>query len=476
MNRIVIQLGLLCGPDNSGAASVSLEEPHLLPRETKPLPCVPDDPVFQALKAATLEVDSVKFAGQRLFEALQTHRGIREYLQTALQTTGATRYPVIVEFADTSLENLPWEALCSPAGDFLGLDPRWSLARAIEPRTPAAPFYRLTPPVRIAAVLSCLGVPAQGELRALREAAREAGTGKVEILVIASEEQLILDLQAERDAGEAQEVHDVKVVPTDVPTLQRMIADFKPHVLHFFCHGSAEGKHILVARKTDWEEQLAGGASGLPAEASQFDAFRHAADDLPWLLVLNCCEGAAAEGGAQSRSLALQLAYDGFAPAVVGMREAVVSDTANVLTRTLYSRLLADLATRTEDTDTKPVDWPALVVSVREALACANEGMPLSQAAACTKEWTLPVLYIRPDEFKLQVMPPARPPLPPTVGPSPDWRGFGTAATKTAARAARLEIEALQALLAALPPDQASELKDDANRRIAELSVQLGVS
>ena len=40
--------------------------------------------------------------------------------------------------------------------------------------------------------------------------------------------------------------------------------------------------------------------------------------------------------------------------------------------------------------------------------------------------------------------------------------GFEAVTDKTAARAARLEIEALQELLAKLPPDQAGELKAEA--------------
>ena len=68
----------------------------------------------------------------------------------------------------------------------------------------------------------------------------------------------------------------------------------------------------------------------------------------------------------------------------------------------------------------------------------------------------MPVIYVSPDAFQLKVEPPPAP--------------------AEAARAARLEIEGLQALLAGLPPDQAAALKSEAESRIEELARQLGLS
>ena len=132
--------------------------------------------------------------------------------------------------------------------------------------------------------------------------------------------------------------------------------------------------------------------------------------------MLNCCEGAGAGPEPDSQSLALSLALEGIAPAVVGMREPVVSDTANLLTKALYTKLLTDLAARIDAAgqSPQPVDWPHLVVAARDRLARTRHGLLLSQAAASTKEWTLPVIYVRPDEFNLQVLSP--PPPAPTDG------------------------------------------------------------
>ena len=186
-------------------------------------------------------------------------------------------------------------------------------------------------------------------------------------------------------------------------------------------------------------------------------------------MVLNCCEGAGVGAEAGFAVAGIVSGAEGHRSGVVGMREPVVSDTANLLTKALYSKLLTDLAARIDAAgqSLQPVDWPHLVVAARDRLARSRHGMLLSQAAASTKEWTLPVIYVRPDEFNLQVLVHRRRPAPPM--------GFEAVTDKTAARAARLEIEALQELLAKLPPDQAGELKAEAMARIRQLSTQLGV-
>jgi hypothetical protein len=50
-----------------------------------------------------------------------------------------------------------------------------------------------------------------------------------------------------------------------------------------------------------------------------------------------------------------------------------------------------------------PVDWPHLVVAARQVGPNAS-GLVRSEAAASTKEWTLPIVYVWPDEFDIQVL------------------------------------------------------------------------
>jgi hypothetical protein len=459
MNRVVFQLAGAIGPGDQQFVSISLEEPPDLNSLDRPFNCLVSEQVFAdaAGAGAALSADSIKLAGCRLYAAVSQHPELMTYLTTA-RNTAIERYPVYVEIAPASgAEAFPWEALCFPDGQYLALDQKLALARQVRTKAPEVLFYRLTPPIRIAAVLSCLGITATGELGALRQAAKALGEGQVELLVLASEEQLVVDLQEEMAAGTAPEVGAVEVLPPDIGSLQARISAFGPHVLHFFCHGSLEGKpHLRLALKDDWE--VANPGLGIAVEASQFQGFKMKTDDLPWLVVLNCCEGAAPDPAADAHSLALGIAFQGVAPAVVGMREPVVSDVANTLTEGLYTAFLSDLADRiaTASPQAEALDWAKLLVRARERLATTHHpGMLMSQAADGTKEWTLPVVYVRPQEFRLQVL------------PAPE--------NETEAREARLEIEALQAMLRALQPGQAPELRAEAEARIGALAEQLGV-
>lgn len=461
MNRLVFQLGSAVAPDGAPFLSISLEEPPVFGSYAMPFTCQATDPAFAGLKRAVLAQNSIKLAGEKLFAAVSTHPEVQQYLQTALQTAVGGRYPVYVEIATPAgAEALPWEALCSPNEDYLGLDERWALARIVEPAVEPPTFYTLAPPMRIAVVLSCLGISAAGELAALRRAVRHAGAGSARLLVISSEEQLLSDVQDEITAGTAPEVAAVKLIPAELQELQAMVSEFRPHVLHLFCHGSIEGSpHVSLALKSDWQVPT----GGLLAEARDFHGFTRKTDDLPWLVVLNCCEGAAVSDMADSQSLTLGIALEGIAPAVVGMREPVVSDTANLLTQTLYSRLLDDIATRSHDAGPRPLDWAHLVVAVRDKLARIHQGMVWSLAAASTKEWTMPVVYVRPNAFQLRVQRP-------TVAIREE------APPQPLGREARLEIEALQTLLTSLPPDQAADLKAEAEDRIQQLAQQIGLT
>jgi hypothetical protein len=90
-------------------------------------------------------------------------------------------------------------------------------------------------------------------------------------------------------------------------------------------------------------------------------------------------------------------------PAFDGLRAAVVTQEATKLAGGRLAKLLDDVATRSDGAGQQPLDWAHMVVTVRDKLARIHEGMVLSRAAASTKEWTMPVVYVRPDPFQLQV-------------------------------------------------------------------------
>jgi hypothetical protein len=461
MNRIVFQLSNAKGADGQPGVSISLM-PKDVDSEELPFSCSAAEDVFLATTKQVIDADSIRLAGARLFGAVSAHPDIDLQLKAALANQGAN--PVYVWFATKDgVETLPWEAMWAPSGEALGLDERWAIGRMATAKTGSSIFHTLEPPIRVVAVLSCLGITAAGELAALRTSL-EAAPGQVELLVLASEESLVTGLQAEIDAGTARDVR-VEVIPSDLAVLQQKVKDFRPHVLHFFCHGSvAGGPHIQLAVKSDWEAAEPSG--GLTAEAGQFRDFKRDGDEL-WLVVLNCCEGAAPGPSADSQSLALALIREGHAPAVVAMREPVVNKVAESVTSSLYRKLLSDLVERLQAPGApRPLDWARMVVAARDKLARSHDGMLLSQAAASTKEWTLPVVYVSPEEFHVQVaQAPVVPPPPPGAGPAP----------VDPDREARLEIEALQALLRSLPPGQAGDLRSGAVARMGELATRLGI-
>ncbi|WP_033822521.1 CHAT domain-containing protein [Kitasatospora sp. MBT63] len=465
MSRLIFQLSGSVGLDNLTHVQISLSEPPVFGVPAHPFQCTGDEQPLAVLRDTRLPIDGVtRTAGRFLFEEVMRHPGVASQLPVALNTQPPDRCPVFVELATgAEVEALPWETLCAPSGEFLGLDERWSLGRIVNSPIVREPYWYLEPPVRIAVVLSCLGIPAADEWQALRDAVAAAPGVPVELLVVVSEKELY-----EQVLDEGGGVR-VELVPEDLADLQRLISGFRPHLLHFFCHGSVQGgPHLQLAFGTDWDTGRAD--HSLNVEAREFRDFVEGAGDPPWLTVLNCCEGAAVGDGPDSmQSLALRLVYEGGLPAVVAMRESVPGDDANLFTRAFYKRLLAELAERAAGSGAgpeaaEPVDWAMLLVAARTRLAHKHTDMTLSQAAASTKEWTLPAVYLRHPHGQG----PARPGGPPPAVDS-DTDGDGDGGPPTL-RAARKEIEALQGLLAQLPPSAPQALRAEAEQRLGELA------
>jgi hypothetical protein len=478
MSRVVFQLiGNSMGGAERGV-SISLEEPADFEALDQPFQLASD-----TFAAAVLPGDNrlVKRQGLALFEAIQAHPRVSAHLGAALSSTDE-RYPVYVEIGPGSgVESFPWEALCTPDGTYLALDKKIALARLVRSRAPEVPFHELAAPIKIAAVLSCQGATAAQELAAIRTAATSAarqlaggvaaGDGLVKILLLSGEEELIVQALADMNDGKAPELEAAELIPGTVSELAARIAAFQPHILHFFCHGSATPTpRLQIALKDDFVPGAQG--SGLKVESSQLHEFRDISkiSDRPWLVVLNCCEGGAADPMSDARSLALDLTYDGVAAAVIGMREPVTPIVATVLTAKMYAALLGELARHLSDpmAGVAPLDWARLAVGARNALATdLYPDRTLSEAAATTKEWTLPVVYLRPQQFWLKASaPPAG--LAADAPMTPDGGNFE-------ARTKRLEFTALLRTLGAMQEEQGAEFIARAMARLSELSKELGV-
>ncbi|MFD6176240.1 MULTISPECIES: CHAT domain-containing protein [unclassified Isoptericola] len=426
--------------------------------------------------------------GAELYRSLAAHKELGTSFTVAMRSTD-DRVPVYADVLPLSgAEGVPWEALRFPdEGPFLALEPKYALARVVRTAEPRVPLYPFEPPLRVVAVLSCLGLTAAGELAELRHAAQAAGPGRVSLLVVLGEEALAAPLLAEVQAGTAPEVADVKLVPPDFHELRGIVQDFRPHVLHLFCHGSADGT-VRLALKNDWGVENPG--TGLVLDKEQLAQLTRANRGGFWLVVLNCCEGAAA-GAAGLTSMARELVSKGRSHAVIGMREPIRGELARLLTSGLYGALVDELGARIDaaDDQPRPLDWAALTVLARNRVVDGlAQGTTPARARDGLREWTLPALYLRWDEFQLQVAPPPDTTADVAAGEAADEAAGGPAVggpagaavagavDTTDARASRLEVAALQFVLESLPPDQGGTFRGEAAARIRELAARLGVA
>ncbi|HST67733.1 MAG TPA: CHAT domain-containing protein, partial [Mycobacteriales bacterium] len=415
-HRLVFELSDSIAPDGSPLVEIALKEPKVWASPRQPFPFRGTEPVFLGLTSVPLADAALRTVGRTLYDAVAGRPPLADTFAEALRTQLPERYPLFVEIDSASqVESLPWEALCGADGTFLGLDDRWAIGRIIDaPRPPASP-RDLVLPLKVAAVLSALHVPAGQEWQALWDSIGAVPGLPVELLVLASEDELAGTIDtAVAPAGVSVTVEQV---PDSTEALQQRIRTFNPHVLHFFCHGSAGRRqpYLEVAVRSDWVTTT---KQSLFLEAGQFRDLTERTSDRPWLLVLNCCESAAAGPRDNLQSLALMLVRDAALPAVVGMREPVSSTDASTFTRAFYTALLSEVDGRRTGAVAadEPLNWARYAVRARTTLL-DRLGLPRTEAAESTREWTLPVVYLRPEPFVVTVPAVAAVPAPAEAAP-----------------------------------------------------------
>ena len=413
MNRVVFSVTGLTTAGGASGLGIQLREPRGFGRQTVELTLAPTAQEFQALAASqALEKDAVRRAGRALYDALVANNpDLRKHIEAALLVQPPERFPVFVELDTGDGEPYPWETLCSPDGDFLGLDERWAIGRLVECRSQLPATWVFEPPVRIAAILSCLDVKGESEWNSLR-AACEAAQVPVELLALVGEDELHSTIGA---AG--LDWVTVEFLPSTVEGIASRLQQFHAHVLHMFCHGlsTSQSPHLQVATRERW---LSPEGKTLLIEAKEINTFNPPVDNLPWLVVLNSCETAAASGQETPRSLALDLIATYGVPAVVGMREPVSERDAPLFSRAFYDQLMSEFSRLLQPGQgEEPIEWARLMVGVREQIAEQYE--QLNAERGTQKQWTLPVVYSRPDGFRLQVLAPAGPAPVPPVPPAP---------------------------------------------------------
>jgi hypothetical protein len=450
MSRVIITVG----PDRDDELCFKLLRAPVPPVDRKPrkLVCT----VGQLPKGEPPPPPNgwVREYGRRLWSELTQHPDVERALANAVDGPAGQVQSIMFDLQDQRAELYNWEMLCDHRDRFLALD-RSPIGRIAEQGIDlAGAVPTFTGVLRITAVLAALGVPAGQEwsgLYAAVGAARRAGM-RVSMTVLVAEEDLLDKITdvATRDL----DLHVAAVADrgTDV---QRTIAESRPHILHFFCHGSAEQgqPRLLLATPQDVERQALGPAT--PSVRLHIEAMRTLLAPLGvWLVVLNCCQGGMA--AQEVHSLAHSLAAAGV-PAALGMRETVQALAAYEFSRVFYRELLTELgellvrpAVGMVDRD---IDWPHIMNAPRAALVESY-----SDDATTFGEWTLPVLYTRFDPFQVRLAADAweaaAPPAgePPQPGPPP-----AASEAPPPVTADRVTIAILEGLLNRLPADTPPE-------------------
>lgn len=333
--------------------------------------------------------DSVSGLGTAVAERLERHPAFKAAMAYAHSASPRKPIPIVIEVGVAEGEAFPWEALYD-SDEFFALDDRWRLFRIPHvAETSAALRRRLQPPVKIAAVLAARGVPAEPELDGILRALDSAAVA-TELQVWCAERHLAQVLDGRSNA-------QAQLVPTDLDEFRAQLSAYKPDVLHLFCHGRGDTPHLSVATGLSFED------SSQPDHIIGFRELETLVDDV-WVISLNACGSAELPVGAPlaGGSLASRLVKRG-APAVVGMRTAIVPETAHRFVESFLRELMGEVqeALRSGH-DQVQVAWSRLLRAPRQALA-RQDGAPLRLSARAQHAWTRPALYARPERFVWQV-------------------------------------------------------------------------
>jgi len=400
--------------DRDGTTVFSLESPKIYPYSGRVcrLVSLPGKSPFSDMQAGDGSPNRVMEAGRKLFDDLSSHPAVKPAMDHALLQKNGGCSPLYLWLHDvTTAESLPWEAVCPESSQFLSLDDRWPVVRVHEAKE-ADPrlLYNFEPPLRITAVLSAAGkddltrAPAAPQWRAMYQAIQNglAGPNPIPILltVLVGEESL-------RDEIRGSQVPWIQCeYITDKDGLLEKIKSARPHLLHFFCHGTSEEvPHLQIGSFTDWEAEQEGTIAITAVELRQLADPKQGI----WLVTLNCCESATQ--ARDGRGLASSLVEAGF-PAALGMRERIDVQLAHQVCESFYPALLQLIDQAAPDGPNYDIEWAQALSRVRAKLAEAcMKGSTAQEAARSFKSWTIPALYARREPFVLKrIAPPAATP------------------------------------------------------------------
>ena len=390
------------------------------------LSCTQNHTAFKWMNLNELRPDdtsNVMTGGRFLYEELLKNSAVScAFTQTLAIQRGSVAPICIYLLASGNAEALPWETLCRPQSTFLALNEQWPIAR-ITSRAHMTNIERaFEPPLKVTIIISTTDRDETHKLEweALYNALKNANI-KLALQVFVCQEGL---------QNSIKEIHDERIQVELLRNSKKRefldaVKKFNPHILHFFCHGSAEyGPYLRLATFEEWtrksfpdeegeneDESIALDEEGenidysIALESNELQPLANR-DSHIWLVTLNCCQGATSVNGVRSFARAL---VDGKFPAVIGMREPITNNDAHVFCRAFYSAFVQRFEqwlTEREGTAEieAEIEWEELLYTPR-ALLCDNysNGLPRSAAAARNREWTLPIIYVRPETFKLRI-------------------------------------------------------------------------
>lgn len=340
---------------------------------------------------------NVKAYGLQVREALGSHKGIQQALQTVLQLTDADGPTLYFNILARRAEDIRWETLCE-GGSFVAIDGPCRIGRVASAEALESNDVRTaTTPLRLTAYLSAAGQTSDAELASLLTQVTKARADglPLECTIYLGEQALIDRTQTEIDAGRLSGVR-VATIPPDSYQLEQALKREPSEFLHFFCHGIAtEGvQYLELATVSDWDEERTD-ANGAAAGSVQLSAERLVSSPAlkrAWVTVLNCCSGAAAVG--DSNSMAYRLVAKGGAAAAVGLTEPIDSQDAPAISGPFYDSVFEQARGALEalkTSETASLNFSAAMGPVRQSLLARYSGNAPPELFG---QWTLPVLYL----------------------------------------------------------------------------------
>lgn len=393
----------------------------------------------------------VSGVGDALWNCLKTHGSAKAAFLNLVNGLGADRQVTLTFFGNTDeAKRLPWEAL-RHGNKFLAHDHRIPILREIATSADEFPL-RLTrgEELRLLVVLGARGDDGSLEWEAIKRAVnRVVNSLPVVVRVVAAHTGVNLS-NANFSVTEGP-------VPENAVDLIYEIQGFAPHITHFYCHGYQKGGLDI---ETTGSARF--GRQG-SIKMTRTDLVQ-ALDLISCITVLNACHqggtGQATGTDDGSRSVCEELVESGF-PIVVGMRRAIASTDASAFAEAFHTNALKEID-RVLQMGQGTVRLGAAFGDACRAISTKAAHNPAEAAA-----WTLPVLYVRPDDLQASRNDPDPSVPDPTGTLSPQDRAV-------ALMEAKAELETLEAALVE-HPEAFQAVADQIEARVRELHRLLGL-